>query len=78
MFALPVAAITSTQSITTAIQTFVGPAILLYIGFLALPFLKERQFMRLFEYVAIAIAVLILFYYPTFIQGLASYFSNTL
>lgn len=52
------------QEIVSAIQDFVGPILLLAIGIVAIKHLVTRQMTQFFQFIAVALLILLLFYTP--------------
>lgn len=52
------------SSIVSKIQAFVGPILLLAIGIIAIKHLMTRQMTQFFQFMALAVLVLLLFYTP--------------
>lgn len=52
------------NNVVTNIQNFVGPILLLAIGIVAIKHLVTRQMTQFFQFMAIALLILLLFYTP--------------
>lgn len=63
MFDMVTLAVSATD-IVSNIQAFIGPLLLLGIGVIAIKHLMTRQMTQFFQFMALAILVLLLFYTP--------------
>ena len=52
------------STLVTNVQRFVGPILLLAIGVVAIKYLVSRQMTQFFQFLAIALLILVLFYVP--------------
>lgn len=64
------------DQIVSTVQAYVGPILLLLIGFVALTFLFKREIMQFVIFIIIAILVSILFYAPGVIKAIAQAFTG--
>lgn len=69
-----IAAGSPTESLALTMQTWVGPILLLIIGFLAIKFLMNSQIMAFVMFIITAILVAVVFYYPGIIKSIAEAF----
>lgn len=58
------------------IQNFLGPLFLLAIGLAAMTFLYQRQVTQFLQFMALAVGIAVLFYYPEVIKNVAGLFSK--
>lgn len=72
MFDMVTIAAVSAADIVTKIQAFVGPLLLLAIGVIAIKHLMTRQMTQFFQFMALAILVLLLFYTPGVLVGIVN------
>lgn len=75
-FPFILAAAASGNSLATTIRNWIGPLFLLAIGIAAFGFLFQKQFMKLIEFVALAVVVAVLFYDPGVIQAIGQALSQ--
>jgi len=67
---------TTTENLLDSVRTFVGPIFLLIVAAVSLTFIFKRQTTQLFQFLAIAIAVAVLFYATDIIPAIAQYLSS--
>jgi hypothetical protein len=70
------AASNGSSGLVKALQNFVGPIFLFAIGMVAMTFLVQRQVMQFLQFIALAIGIAVLFYFPEVIKSMAMFFSN--
>lgn len=67
-------------NIVKGIQAFLGPLLLFGIGVIAIKHLTSRQMMQFFQFLALAVLVLVLFYTPgvllTIVNTISSWFGG--
>ena len=66
----------SGQRLANALRDFVGPILLLIVSFVALTFLFRRQISQFAQFIALAIGIAVLFYYPGIIEDFARVLKN--
>jgi hypothetical protein len=66
------AAALSTQPLVTWLQALIAPLLLGTIGFMAVVFLFKREITKFAEFIALAIGVALVFYFPGVIQTIAT------
>lgn len=64
------------QGLVDAIRKFVGPIFLLAIGLVAMSFLVQRQMTQFLQFIALAVGIAVLFYFPNVIENIAGFFKN--
>lgn len=64
------------EDIVAAVQSYVGPILLLIIGIISITFLMRREVMALVIFLVIGIVVAILFYAPGVIKSIALAFTG--
>lgn len=67
---------TGSQGLVDSIRNFIGPIFLLAIGIAAMSFLFQRQVTQFLQFIALAVGIAVLFYYPGAIEAIAKFFSN--
>lgn len=67
---------TTTANLLDSVRSFVGPIFLLIVAAVSLTFIFKRQTTQLFQFLAIAIAVAVLFYATDIIPAIANYISS--
>jgi len=68
----------SADKFTTAMRTALGPLVLLGVSLFAVKFLAQRQFTQFAMFAGIAICVLLIFYTPGVLTGIATFVGGTL
>jgi hypothetical protein len=68
----------STQPLVTWLQGLIAPLLLGTIGFMAVIFLFKREIIRFAEFIALAIGVSLVFYFPGAIETIASGIASAL
>ncbi|MGV8847017.1 MAG: hypothetical protein ACOH1Y_18185 [Propionicimonas sp.] len=68
----------SADKFTTAMRAAIGPIILLGVSLFAVKFLAQRQFTQFAMFCGIAVGVLLVFYTPGVLTGIATFVGTTL
>jgi hypothetical protein len=66
------AAALSTQGLVSWLQSLLGPLFLGIVGIIAFFFLFTREVTRFVQFIVLAVAIAIVFYYPGLIQTIAT------
>lgn len=78
---VPVLAAFDPSKLVDAVRLFIGPLLLFGIGVVAIKFLVQRQMTQFFQFMAIAVLILLLFYTPgvltAIVEAIAGIFSDS-
>ena len=74
----PIFAATSGDKLASAVTKFVGPLLLLAMGLAAMTFLFQQQITRFLQFLALAVGVALMFYFPDVTKNVAELLEKAL
>lgn len=78
LFMDPILGATSGQKLADAVTKFLGPLLLLAMGLAAMTFLFQQQITRFLQFLALAIGVALMFYFPDVTKNVAELLEKAL
>lgn len=74
----PILGATSGDKLAKAVTTFIGPLLLLAMGLAAMTFLFQQQITRFLQFLALAVGVALIFYFPDVTKNVAELLNKAL